>query len=1261
MFAKAIAILFIALLATSFTSLNASENKRFEYIDQNKESGQITLIYYDKNAEELLIRVVKTEEAKISSPKKVSKITEISSKEKYTVIDDRNYNLILEKEIKSAKETIDKYNKNSEFLASVKKNVFKNCSSSSQATILNTSGNLSSLANFSLKIADQLIADNNKIIFKYSSPGSNHIMAALLGQKGEILSFEFADDPKNANKNTSGDLSIVGPENKVAYLKKGQDFILKISTENFTNTSGDFIVTVIAPEPSRAEFIENLYHIVITGNKMTINPRQIIAPALDFSSEQKPSEQTDKAPFALGLQDFIANIVWGGGKEKTKQEIIKAGNDSIKKDPLLSKYLSSMDVERIAQKIVDEGGVISKDAISEKPRLTGTAYLYFSEALLSKAILEQMPMSNDILKPIVADVMKNFHACIKDAKFSGGVDDCKNKFAKTAVIKVARNIMLQQIEANLAGAISGENAEKDLEDIKEKGMIEFDRCTNKNITIPTELAEKNKTPLPDQMSLGVACVYSSLQYAVSKTVDHELLKTFKNMDIYREGDELLLTATSKKNDPCYEEVGITVDNLGRRYNMNTLKTKSVEGFKSGLLKCANKMVQLGARIVTQRTIEGNPSLISVFNDLKLSESQKTDFTNELLTSGYDKCMANLEKTLPPSTMINPKSCEGFITLKAKENAFRLILKKELSNVKMNPDPWVTDIGPTLTECSKKYFEAYSISEKKAPVELLTRCFVNSVVSAGYYIGGATLDKEITENPSFKPYGLTLTPPEKIKYQNIIKNCMMKELEGIKVIEDLTAIVPKTKISKLDQTKTKCTVEVTQAIVPTFSKKILQMELAKAIADEPPEAKAKLQKELDKIVDPLINQELIPGMQKIANLDDVMKKVIPDFKKAATVKAATVILDFKLSGFAKNADGKNRMLKVRDTLINDIKKELNAGSNFDSKLMNKVQDRAISLVSNTLIDQYLGTKYPKVAKTLSSTLNNSFVRAITEAQIVMPSSSSGETDIATIADSLGKYFDQALQYDPSITDPLKDLQKKLLGELEAQKKAGKKPIFDVQKLLIKYWGHPAMKKFILAQVSSQLREKFNASLDKSEAEEIASFELNNPSNMDLIYAQQSQIRSLIHITTSSKKLEEIFSTSQGEKALAVIRDKMMIPLLSGKEPSTADSLAITSTVCKTLTENRGQGSFAEQFTGINIQRRLDINKRKYGTGAIGFIVNAVGYKYFDWPTIVKFPSGQAALTSFVDKILYPSMVGTNFNMDAEVAKVEELVKKGMGGK
>ena len=79
--------------------------------------------------------------------------------------------------------------------------------------------------------------------------------------------------------------------------------------------------------------------------------------------------------------------------------------------------------------------------------------------------------------------------------------------------------------------------------------------------------------------------------------------------------------------------------------------------------------------------------------------------------------------------------------------------------------------------------------------------------------------------------------------------------------------------------------------------------------------------------------------------------------------------------------------------------------------------------------------------------------------------------------LGKvYIDEALKYDPSIVDAVKDLQKKLLADINAQKKAGKTPTLSVDQLMKDYWNHPAFKKIILSQVSKELSAQFASTLN-----------------------------------------------------------------------------------------------------------------------------------------------------------------------------------------
>lgn len=1265
-------VTFLCLFTLSCAAWAA--DKKYNFVSKNKEGDFLTATYFDPDQKELLIRVFKTKEETLELPTVVKGPLELTPKGKYTVADDREFNVTTDKGKQDANSFINRYNKDQHFLTSVSQATRKDCTALSSTAPLPEAGNAQSLASLSLQIADKLATENDKIVFRVDLSGAQFLMSSQLSPKGDIISLEFADGTTDATRKAQTilggkfakkKLEIIGPQNNAAYLKLDSDPVLKVTTENFTSSGGDFIVTTVDPTPSRAEFVENLYKITISGNKLTVSPRQIIASELDFSNELKPTDGVDEKPTALGFQNFLANMVWGGGKDKTEKEIVKAGKEAVKSDPLLKQYLTEQDVERIAKKIIADGYVINKDAISEKPKLMGVAYLYFSEELLKKAIMEQMPMSEAELQPMVDGVMANFRACIKEAKYSGGVEDCKNKFAKTAVVKIARNIMYQQIDQNLGPAVSGPNAKEQIAEAKKKSDVEYARCINKYFTIPYEEAEKAKKPLPDAMKIGVSCVYTSVQYAANLVVNKELENTFKTMGIYKPGDDLVLSSIQKSNSGCYQQMGITVDTIGRRYDMNKLQGQTTDGFKSSLIGCVNSHIKAGGRVAVQRTIENNPDLNSIMKSANVPASQKAEFVQKILSTGYDRCMVELEKYLPKGSVLNPTNCEEYITLKAKEDAFRMILKKELSVVKTKPSPWEKEIDPELSRCTNNFFASY-MTRKGPPLteKDLTVCFRDAISSAGFYIGGELLNQEVVENPAIKPYGLKLSDSEKTKYQNMIKVCMSKELKAINKVEELTAINSKSKKTNLDTIKDKCTVEVAQSLVPELAKDILKIEMRKAIASEKTEDKAKLEAELDKIIDPVIKAELLPRMAKIQNMDDVTKKVLPAFTTEATLKAAGTILDFKLSSFATNPEGKRRMAQVRDTLVNDLRKEISGGKSLSPAIMSKVESKAIVLVTNTMIDQYFGKRYPQVAKTLTSALDPNFVKALTEVKFVTPPGAGGKSDkamdIEGLANTLGQYIDEALKYDPSIVDAVKDLQKKILADINAQKKAGKTPTLSIDQLIKTYWKHPAFKKIILSQVSKELSTQFASTLKQMEADDMKA--LTEPSNADLIKTKYSNLRSLVATTTSAKQLEAMFSTPQGEKALASIKDNMLIPLLNGKEATAQNKAAYTLEVAKTLTANRAPGSFAERFTAHNLQAELTADKRSRGA-VVKTLMGALGYKIenYEWDNLRKTPSGQKALNYFNDQILLPSMTGQKFDLNAKKEVLKDMIKEGLKGK
>lgn len=111
----------------------------------------------------------------------------------------------------------------------------------------------------------------------------------------------------------------------------------------------------------------------------------------------------------------------------------------------------------------------------------------------------------------------------------------------------------------------------------------------------------------------------------------------------------------------------------------------------------------------------------------------------------------------------------------------------------------------------------------------------------------------------------------------------------------------------------------------------------------------------------------------------------------------------------------------------------------------------------------------------------------EVEFVLPKSegqaSDKPVDMAETANTLGAYIDEALKYDPTIIDAVNDLQKRLLADIQKQKKAGKKPVLSVEQMLKEYWEHPAVKKIILSQVSKELSTQFVQTFKTMEADEL----------------------------------------------------------------------------------------------------------------------------------------------------------------------------------
>ena len=320
-------VMILCLFTLSFATW--AGDKKYNFVSQNKEGDFLTATYFDPDQKELLIRVFKTKEGTLELPTVVKGPLELTPKGKYTVADDREFDLATDKGKQGATTFINRYNKDQAFLTSVSQATRKDCTVLSSVAPLPGAGNAQSLTSLSLQIADQIATQGDKIVFRVDLADSHLLMSSQLNSKGDIISLEFADGTTEASRKSltivggkfaNKKLEIVGPQNNAAYLKLENDPVLKVTTENFTSSRGDFIVTTVDPTPTRAEFVENLYQITISGNKLTVSPRQIIASELDFSNELKPSDGIDEKPTALGFQNFLANMVWGGGKDKTEKE-----------------------------------------------------------------------------------------------------------------------------------------------------------------------------------------------------------------------------------------------------------------------------------------------------------------------------------------------------------------------------------------------------------------------------------------------------------------------------------------------------------------------------------------------------------------------------------------------------------------------------------------------------------------------------------------------------------------------------------------------------------------------------------------------------------------------------------------------------------------------------------------------------------------------------------------------------------------------------
>ena len=275
--------------------------KKYNFVSKNKEGDFLTATYFDPDQKELLVRVFKTKENTLDLPQVVKGPLELAPKGKYTIADDREFDVTTDKGQKDANTFINRYNKDQVFLTSVSQATRKDCTALSPSAPVPDSSNIQSLASLSLQVADQLAAQNDKIVFRVNLSDTQFLMSSQLSTKGDIISLEFADGTTDATRKAqtiaSGKfakkkLEIVGPQNNAAYLKLDSEAVLKVTTENFTSSGGDFIVTTVDPTPSRAEFVESLYKVTISGTKLTVSPRQIIASELDFSNELKPTESS---------------------------------------------------------------------------------------------------------------------------------------------------------------------------------------------------------------------------------------------------------------------------------------------------------------------------------------------------------------------------------------------------------------------------------------------------------------------------------------------------------------------------------------------------------------------------------------------------------------------------------------------------------------------------------------------------------------------------------------------------------------------------------------------------------------------------------------------------------------------------------------------------------------------------------------------------------------------------------------------------------
>lgn len=415
---------------------------------------------------------------------------------------------------------------------------------------------------------------------------------------------------------------------------------------------------------------ETLYDLKFSANELKLletGRRKVIRPERTNPFDFKMKKNTKPSP--LGLIYAVLN-------KKARHTQVKKGiaeevgetfqsEDSSYKGVFSDQQVDEL-VEKVTQKTKERTESFKYNLSKTKAIAAEESYKTFSPPLLKSTLKELLPEDSEAtLNRLVDVLMSDFSKCLEKATLNSNSEEsakCMQFFAKEAPVQAGEEILkikLKGVGMEKFGPIAISEYRSCIKEHYDPIYTRVENCKKGKTDILKRKysACLNKKKAKD--SLGLSRVKSCLYVGFIKSIDDIVpgLMADKVIDINKglkspiKLTNQLKTSSLKKMCSCLEKNKLTkLDSFNRfTVDIESLDKLSSSDFEKKLLSCSDPVTVFAGRKLSSLGLKEELRGID-----GLSETAQLKINDEVLSQGYDRCVARMKKGKAKS--LDPGQC-----------------------------------------------------------------------------------------------------------------------------------------------------------------------------------------------------------------------------------------------------------------------------------------------------------------------------------------------------------------------------------------------------------------------------------------------------------------------------------------------------------------------------------------------------------------------------------------------------------------------------